>query len=590
MKRALSGIVTASAVLSLWASFFGCSPKNDDTPNGNSACTSNLQCLNGQECSGGKCVPFTACPATACAAGQMCVAGVCRAGCNSNAECGALICDLAQHVCQPAPNPAGMGGASGVAGGTATAGSGTGGTAGSGTGGNSGVSGAGTMAGSGGGGGSAPMECSTDPNLALHGGWVGCDPAAADDNPMGLQGSIYMYHDGSSCTSPAEPCGATGCCIKGATVVDATNAKWGCGLGFELNSTGGDAPMKKAYTGAAKCFDIKLTGSSGGNPVRIAYTQNDVMDGKVAPFVQLTPFTNGYSGTVCLADVTCPNWMPKPDCALGGPFDLQIQVVGGGAAGAFDLCLSQLIPRETAMGQATLGQICGVIGENDKEHLISGTYRIQNNVLNANSGKQCITAKAGGGAAGFTIDSSTLNTGGNSPVAYPSVVYGWHFGEVTTGTGLPKALSAIASAPSTVTYVPPSGGKFNAAYDIWAMPTSAGANPANPKGGLEVMIWLAQGGGANPITDGSQPQTVTINKRDYKMYIGQHPEGWSVVTFWANNFVGGWTNEDLKPFLDKAVSIGKAQNDWNLHSVQFGFEIWNGGAGATVSSFSQSIK
>jgi cellulose 1,4-beta-cellobiosidase len=433
------------------------------------------------------------------------------------------------------------------------------------------------------------MECLNDPNLALDLGWIGCDPALTEDNPMGLQGSIYKYDDGSTCTSPVDACTATGCCIKGATVVDPTFAKWGCGLGFELNSTGGDAPMKMAYTGSAKCFDIKLTGSSGGNPVRISYTQAAVMTGKVAPFLELKPLTAGFAGTVCFDDVTCPTeWVPAPDCMLGGPYDLQIQVVGGNTAGAFDLCLTQLIPHETGGGQTTLGQICGIVGENDKEHLTAGPYRIQNNVLTANNGNQCITAKAGGGAAGFTIDSSSLSTGGNSPVAYPSVAYGWHFGQVTTGTGLPKALSAITSAPSTVTYTPPPSGKYNASYDIWAMPTSAGANPATPDGGLEVMIWLAAGGGPQPIGSDTG-QTIKIGNHDFQIWSGTNST-WQVVSFWSKDYVGGWTNQDLKPFLQKAIDMGKAQADWNLHSIQFGFEIWNGAAGGEVTSFSQSIK
>ena len=591
MNSALRALSTATLAAGLWTALWGCSTKPDSATPSTNGCSSNAQCLNGQECSGGKCVPFTACPAVACGAGQSCIQGACRAACTADAQCGALICNVAQGVCQPAPNPVGTGGAN-AGGGSPSAGGTPSGGGSPATGGasNAGASTGGvSTAGAGGGtGGGSPMECLTDPNLALDGGWIGCDPTLTDDNPMGLQGSIYMYHDGATCSSPVEPCTATGCCIKGATVVDATFAKWGCGLGFELNSTGGDAAVKKAYAGTAKCFDIKLTGSSGGNPVRIAYTQSDMMDGKVAPFLELKPLTAGFAGTVCFNDVACPTeWKPPPNCMLGGPYDLQIQVVGGNTAGAFDLCLTQLIPHETGGGQTNLGQICGIVGENDKEHLTAGPYRIQNNVATAGNGSQCITAKAGGGAAGFKIDSTSLSTGGNSPVAYPSVAYGWHFGQVTTGTGLPKALSAVGSAPSTVTYTPPSGGKYNASYDIWAMPTSAGANPATPAGGVEVMIWLAAGGGPQPI--GAPGETVKIANHDFQIWTGTNST-WQVVTFWSKDYVGGWTNQDLKPFLQKVVDMGKAQNDWNLQSIEFGFEVWNGAGGGEVTSFSQSIK
>jgi hypothetical protein len=266
MRTAFRGLLAAACLASIWGALWGCSPKNDPDDAAGGACTSNLQCLNGQECSGGKCVPFNS-----------------AASGNGGS-----------------PNGGGTPGVGGSPG--------SGGSAGA------------TAGGSAGNGGGAPLECSHDPNLALHGGWIGCDPADTTDNPMGLQGSLYMYHDGATCTSPVEACGATGCCIKGTTVVDATFAKWGCGLGFELNSSGGDASVKKAYAGPVKCFDIKLTGSSGGNPVRIAYTQSDAMDGKVAPFLELKPLTAGFTGTVCFDDVTCPTeWMPAPDVCSAAP-------------------------------------------------------------------------------------------------------------------------------------------------------------------------------------------------------------------------------------------------------------------------------
>ena len=62
--------------------------------------------------------------------------------------------------------------------------------------------------------------------------------------------------------------------MMGATVVDTTYAAWGCGIGMELASSGGTTPTKSVYTGPAKCFNITLTGNSGGNPVRIGFSQS----------------------------------------------------------------------------------------------------------------------------------------------------------------------------------------------------------------------------------------------------------------------------------------------------------------------------
>jgi hypothetical protein len=41
--------------------------------------------------------------------------------------------------------------------------------------------------------------------------------------------------------------------------------------------------------------------------------------------------------------------------------------------------------------------------------------------------------------------------------------------------------------------------------------------------------------------------------------------------------------------LQKTVELGKAGNDWNLHSIQFGFEVWNSAQGFAVTSFKQAV-
>lgn len=464
----------------------------------------------------------------------------------------------------------------------ATTGSGTGGaTTGSGTGGATTGSGGGTGAG-GGSGGEAAM-CPSDSNLVAVAlqtdGWIGCDPADATDNPAGLQGAFYAYGDGTSCTAPANPCTGTGCCISGATIAGDPGTYWGCGLGFELNATGGDASVKQAYSGGLQCFDITLTGSSGGNAVRIAYTQAADTTGLVAPYVEIAPVADSWSGSVCFADVACPSWAMADQCSAAAQYDLQIQVVGGDTAGAFDLCLSSLVPTGDLGGLTDLGQFCGIVGE-PSEHTLTGTYRIQNNVFSAGTGMQCITAKAGGGKAGFTVDSGNLN-GSDTPVAYPSVVYGWHYGEWTTGTTLPKVVSTIASAPSEVSFTVGSG-RYNAAYDIWVHPQM---DPPTPSGGLEVMVWLNYGS-VQPF--GSPVGTASLANATWDVWQGSAPDGWGYVAYVINGQTS-WSG-DLKPFIADAVNRDSAANDtWNLLSIQFGFEIWTSSPGFSLTSFSATV-
>src|SRR5450755_4387396 len=105
--------------------------------------------------------------------------------------------------------------------------------------GSAGTTGGGNTTGSAGTTGSA---CVAMPTQLVNANAWNCDLS----DPIGIQGAIYGYGDGSSCASPqpANICTTGSCCISGTTVVDATNAKWGCGIGMELDSSGGTAPVK----------------------------------------------------------------------------------------------------------------------------------------------------------------------------------------------------------------------------------------------------------------------------------------------------------------------------------------------------------
>ncbi|HOU93776.1 MAG TPA: hypothetical protein PLU22_22150, partial [Polyangiaceae bacterium] len=167
------------------------------------------------------------------------------------------------------------------------------------------------------------------------------------DDPLGIQGAWYAYGDQITCVAPeGNPCTADGCCLPWTTIVDSTYESWGCGLGLELYSTGGDAPVRRAYSGAARGFTITITGSSRPNPIRVAYTQRFDLEGVVSPFIELDgPGT--YS--VLFSDVICPSWALEKGCdpdpaATTRPYDLQVQIPGGDAAGAGQICIVSLSP------------------------------------------------------------------------------------------------------------------------------------------------------------------------------------------------------------------------------------------------------
>jgi Glycosyl hydrolase family 12 len=506
-----------------------------------------------------------------------------NAGCSSSDTPGGGTAATGAGATAGSTNKAGNtgfpgGGASGAQSGGAGAGAGgsfTGGGA-------SGVGGAAVVAGAAGtvaAGGGADVTCSTDVNLTKATDcWVGCDPTLSTDNPQGLQGAFYTFGDTFSCMLSDQVCSAAGVCISGTTFVDKpAYTKWGCGIGMELNATGGAASVKQAYKGPATCFKYTLTGSSGGNEVQASFTQAADTTGINSPYVAIPAFTNGKTGTICVGDVGCQGLM---NCTPGTtPFDLQFKVHGGDNAGAYNVCLTDLEP--VTSGSSTLPQLCGAQGSAAGTADV-GKYYVQNNIFpNSSSNKLCVTPTKTDPAVGFTVDSATFATGANLN-AYPSVVDGWHFGRSSTDTALPKQLSALASANSAVTYTG-SVSKYDAAYDIWVLPSASTATtPATPAGGLEVMIWL-NSSSVNPA--GSNTGQTFMG---YEVWTGT-VETWKYVAYRKNgqtSFTG-----DLKPFITDAATRSSMPTSSYLAGVEFGFELYEyPGTGFAVKSFTLDVK
>ena len=447
----------------------------------------------------------------------------------------------------------------------------TGGNGSVGTAGGTGTAGAGTA------GGGAVATCVVDPDLlkaAADSCFVGCDPTVSTDNPDGIQGAFYTFGDGSSCTVTNPPCSSMGVCLSGATVVDKTYAKWGCGLGLELNSSGGTPSVKSAYAGDASCFNYTLTGNSGGNEVRIAFTQTADTTNRISPYVSIPAFTNGKTGTVCLKDVTCQGADPTKCALTGMAFDFQVNVVGGNNAGNYNVCLSSLTP--VTSGTSTLSQVCGAQGASNATEDV-GKYFVQNNV-NANHGSLCVTPALNGSNASFKIDTASLSGGGLA--AYPSLVDGWHYGRKSTDTALPKLVSSLQSVQSSVTYTNPNGGTWDASYDIWVLPSSA--NAADPSGGLEVMLWLNDSN-VNPA--GSNTNNPYMGWEVWNGQVGS----WKYVAYrktGQSTFTG-----DLAPFIKNAVSVSGLGGTPYLAGIEFGYEAYdNSVQGQGVSSFSVNVQ
>jgi hypothetical protein len=231
----------------------------------------------------------------------------------------------------------------------------------------------------------------------------------------------------------------------------------------------------------------------------------------------------------------------------------------------------------TALPAAAAPTVCEKFGSTT---VSSGRYVVQNNVWGDDT-TQCIDVNQSG--PGFTVTTASHNKATNgAPGAYPSIYFGCHFANCSTGSGLPLQAntSTFAGISSSVSMTYPSSGIWDAAYDIWFDPTprTDGQNT-----GAEVMIWLNKLGPIQPV--GSQVATATINGATWNVWFGN--TGWNVISYVRTSATTA-LNFTVNDFYTDAINRGFAQRAWFLTSIQAGFEPWQGQTGLAVNAFSVS--
>ena len=308
-----------------------------------------------------------------------------------------------------------------------------------------------------------------------------------------IQGSWYSYGDGKSGCTPAtgNPCTSGSCCMMGATIVDTTYAAWGCGIGMELSSSGGTAPTKSVYAGPAKCFNITLTGNSGGNPVRIGFSQSPTPAANaVAPYKEIPAFTSGWTGQVCFADVTCPSFAvtardvhqgrgrrharrhaaPDPRRRSRGRVQRLHQQDRAGRQrrhrhGRLGRRHDELRERRAARARSRTQY-------GDAHVMCPKDYIVQNNAWGSTAGQ---TITFGPGTKMKVTVQNETRTNNSTPAGYPSIFTGAYNGRSTTGSGLPRAISSIpAGSVQTSLHL----GRPTARPAATTPPTTSGSAPA----------------------------------------------------------------------------------------------------------------
>jgi len=156
-------------------------------------------------------------------------------------------------------------------------------------------------------------------------------------------------------------------------------------------------------------------------------------------------------------------------------------------------------------------------------------------------------------------------------------------------------VSSITSIASSFT-VQPGGSAWDAAYDIWF---DHSANTTTRNNGLEMMIWL---GSANVQPIGSQVATATIAGATWQVWYSggssppvisyrRTPTTTSMPTFDIEDFVKDAMRRSAATGTQPVPSGGAPvlNSAWFLTSVQAGFELWQGGANAAVTSFAAGV-
>ena len=207
--------------------------------------------------------------------------------------------------------------------------------------------------------------------------------------------------------------------------------------------------------------------------------------------------------------------------------------------------------------------------------IANGAYIVQNNRWGT-SATQCLDVSG----TGFRVTKQEgVNPTNGAPTAYPSAYWGCHYGNCTPGfSPIPANSSTFTGLRTSTSMSYPSGGNWDAAYDIWFDPT-ARTNGQNT--GAEIMVWLNHSGPPQPI--GSKVATVSLAGGTWDVWEGNI--GWNVISYVRTAGTGS-ADFALSTFFNDSVARGYAQRSWYLTSVQAGFEPWSGGAGLAVNSFS----
>jgi hypothetical protein len=224
----------------------------------------------------------------------------------------------------------------------------------------------------------------------------------------------------------------------------------------------------------------------------------------------------------------------------------------------------------------------------------SKTYFMQANWWGTPWGSQ--TESVSGIGFTMTNPNNTVTSNPSLPLGFPSVFIGAYQTKKTTGSNLPKQVSALTSIPTIFSTNTDQKGysSYNATYDVWFTQSNALVTGGNPgSGGAYLMVWLFKP------TDKSPRGTIKTNGS----IINGVPGSWDIwydpspsdnmpcVSYVSNPDKLASIEFDLNYFIKDAVAKNYGVTNSQYLSIIFGgFEVWSGGSGLQVKQFCANVK
>jgi hypothetical protein len=189
---------------------------------------------------------------------------------------------------------------------------------------------------------------------------------------------------------------------------------------------------------------------------------------------------------------------------------------------------------------------------------------------------------------------STATNGG--PTGFPSIFIGANSRHMTTGSNLPKAVTALTTVPVSWTWddagtlADATNNSYNATYDVWFSTSSAGEPTASGPSGGFLMVWYHKPADAQPIGSAmKKAQTIAGISGTWDVWIGMNGTK-PCISYVSTTDLKSFSF-DLNSFIQDAVKNqpNTIQSGWYLTNIFTGFEIWRGGVNLQTTSFCAKV-